>query len=895
MTLPGIGTQRSQSSPSGLLWLLCVALLYGALAYLSLRFFSMNGRISVAWLPSGMALAVLLVYGKQFAWSVLLGQFAFIMLGGGSVGPALTIGAGNALAALTGTWLMTRRGQFDPTLRSLQDFVRLVIMAGGVAGLVAALVGTTVTLAFGGLARADFVQSLLNWWIGDLVGIVLVTPLILIWRKPPAGWLQARRLTEVGLLLGLAFFVGQVIFVGWFQDRFGPLAQSYWLFVVVAVATVRLGRHGVVLILMMAAIQGLVGALQGVGLFADDVAQSRLASYWLYMVALSGFGMAGATYFDQLKQVQSELAQREESYYRQFADNSTVMLLIEPNGRILDANHAALRFYGYAKDQFLAMQISDISQRSAIAILDTLAAPVQADGSQFESQHRLADGSLRDVSISSSPIRIGERRVLHTIVFDITDRKRAEAEIQNLAFFDPLTHLPNRRLLLDRLQQALAGSARSQRKGALLFIDLDNFKALNDTYGHAQGDLLQQQTAQRLGQCIRQGDTVARLGGDEFVVMLKDLSADAMEATDQVASVGTKVLNALKLPYPLGGLLHHSSASVGIALFGAGEKGEEGEARQGSGNGEQNGAVNSGLNPGLNSVDALFKRADLALYQAKAAGRNTMSFFDPAMQVAVTARAELETDLRQGLQDGQFVLYYQAQVNAQGQLTGAEVLARWQHPVLGMVPPVQFIRLAEDTGLILPLGHWVLETACAQLAAWAGRRETQHLSLSVNVSVRQFHQPGFVKEVLDVIRSSGAPANRLKLELTESLLVDDVDDIIAKMSALKAQGVGFSLDDFGTGYSSLSYLKRLPLDQLKIDQSFVRDALTDPNDAAIAKTIVALGQSLGLTVIAEGVETLAQRDFLWQNGCYAYQGYFFGRPGPVEDLDGFITQPAPLA
>ena len=881
--LPGVAIGLRGRRLKGLLCLLGVALLYVALAYLSLRFLSINGRTSVAWLPGGMALAVLLMYGKRMAWSVLLGQLAFILLDGGSIGPAIAISTGNALAALVGAWLMTRRGQFDPTLPSLQDFGALIVLAGGVAGLIAALVGVATTLVFGRPVQADLLQNLLSWWIGDLVGILLVTPLFLIWCRPPAGWLQARRLAEVCLLLGLAFLVGQVVFMGWLGAWFDPLAKGYWMFVLVAVATVRLGRHGVVLILLMAAIQGLVGALQGVGLFADDVAQSRLANYWLYVVALSGFGMAGATYFDQLKRMQSELAQRGESYYRQFSDNSTLMMLLDPNGRILDANPAALRFYGYAKDRFLAMQISDISQRSAIAILETLGVAVQADGSQFESRHRLADGSLRDVSISSSPIKVGERRVLHTIVFDITDRKRAEAEIQNLAFFDPLTHLPNRRLLLDRLQQALAGSARSQRKGALLFIDLDNFKALNDTYGHALGDVLLQQAAQRLSDCIRQGDTVARLGGDEFVVMLKDLSADPTEATDQVASVGAKVLNALKLPYQLGGVQHHSSASVGITLFGAGEEGEESDARGGSGN------------SGPNSVDALFKRADLALYQAKATGRNTLRFFEPAMQAAVDAQAELEADLRQGLQDGQFVLYYQAQVNAQGQLTGAEVLARWLHPKRGMVPPVQFIGLAEDTGLILPLGHWVLETACQQLAAWAGRRETQHLTLSVNVSVRQFHQPGFVQEVLEVIRTTGASANRLKIELTESLLVDDVDDIIAKMDALKAQGVGFSLDDFGTGYSSLSYLKRLPLDQLKIDQSFVRDALTDPNDAIIAKTIVALGQSLGLTVIAEGVETQAQRDFLWQNGCYAYQGYFFGRPGPVQGLDAFITQPAPLA
>ena len=859
--------------------LLGVALLYLALAKISIRFFSINGSTSVAWLPGGMALAVLLLYGNRYAWSVLAGQFMFVLLGGGAPGSALTMGAGSALAALTGAWLMNRRGQFDATLRSLQDYVRLIILAGGLGGLLSAVVGTTLMLYFGTHAKAPYLQNLVGWWIGDLVGILLVTPLILIWRQPPRGWLAPRRLVEVCLLMGLAFLVGQVAFLGWFVDLLGPLAQSYWLFLVVAVCTVRLGRHGVVLILLMSALQGLVGAMQGAGIFADDVAQSRLANYWLYMVALSGLGMAGATYFDQLKQVQADLAQREESQRRQFADNSMAMLIIDPQGHILDANQAALRFYGYAKSLMLTLQISDISLRPALAILETLGSSAQSAGNQFESRHRLADGSVRDVSVSNSPIQMGNLRLLHTIVFDITDRKRAEAEILNLAFFDPLTRLPNRRLLLDRLQQAVAAGARSQRKGALLFIDLDNFKTLNDTHGHAQGDLLLQQAAQRLSDCIRQGDTVARLGGDEFVIMLKDLSEDDGQATDQVAAVGAKVLSALKQPYQLGGVQHHSSASVGVTLFGT----------------VQGVAAREDSADGVDSVDALFKRADLALYQAKATGRNTVCFFDPAMQAAIAARAELEVALREALRDDQFTLYYQPQVNAQGQLTGAEVLARWKHPVLGMVPPVQFIRLAEDTGLILPLGHWVLESACTQLAVWAEAPAMAHLTLSVNVSVRQFHQPDFVQEVLEVIGSAGAPAHRLKIELTESLLVDDVDGMIAKMSALKAHGVSFSLDDFGTGYSSLSYLKRLPLDQLKIDQSFVRDALTDPNDAAIVRTILALGQSLGLSVIAEGVETQAQRDFLWQNGCYAYQGFFFGRPATVDGLDSFLTHPAPLA
>jgi len=735
----------------------------------------------------------------------------------------------------------------------------LIGLAGGVGSAVSALVGATALLVFGRVGAANYAQNLFHWWMGDMIGIVMVTPLVLVWRHLPGVRLGLVRLVESGALLSLAFLGGQVVFVGWLETLLGAASQGYWLLMMVAIV-LRLGRHGVVLVLPLFAVQGLLGALHGNGIFASDIAQGRLVNYWLYMMALSIVGMVLATYLAELKQLQFELKRRQASYYHQFADNSVMMLLMDPKGRIVDANQAALRFYGYSQPRLLSMHISEISVRTEREVQQSIALLMRPGGTQFESRHRLADGSVRDVSVSSSPTVLDDQPVVHTIVFDITDRKRAEAEIENLAFFDPLTRLPNRRLLLDRLHQALAASARTERQGALLFIDLDNFKTLNDTYGHDKGDLLLQQAAQRLGNCIRQSDTVARLGGDEFVVMLKDMSSNPAEAATQAEAVGTKVLAALKQPYQLAAVEHHSSASVGITLFGGSE----------------------------DTVDELFKRADMALYQAKAVGRNAVRFFDPGMQAAMAARVALEVDLRQGLQQEQFVLHYQAQVNAQGQLTGAEVLARWQHPQRGMVPPMQFIGLAEETGLILPLGHWVLKTACLQLAQWASRPETAQLTLSVNVSARQFHQPEFVQEVLGLIERTGAPAQRLKLELTESLLVDDVDDIIAKMTELKARGVGFSLDDFGTGYSSLSYLKRLPLDQLKIDQSFVRDALTDPNDAAIARTIVALGQSLGLTVIAEGVETQAQRDFLWASGCFAYQGYFFGRPGPVAALDAFI-------
>ena len=443
------------------------------------------------------------------------------------------------------------------------------------------------------------------------------------------------------------------------------------------------------------------------------------------------------------------------------------------------------------------------------------------------------------------------------VIEDISARKAVEDEINLLAFYDPLTLLPNRRLLRDRLAQALAASTRSGLHGALLFIDLDNFKSLNDTLGHARGDLLLKQVGQRLTQCVRESDTVARIGGDEFVVILQDLGARLDECATQAEGVGEKILESLNQAYSLDGHVRHSTPSIGVTLF-----------------------AND-----CDSVDELLKEADMAMYQAKTAGRNTLRFFDVDMQAMLLNRAALEEDLRESLRLSHFLLHYQPQVVGSGQVTGAEVLLRWSHPQRGLVPPIEFIPLAEDTNLITALGHWVLETACTTLADWSAQDDMKHLVVSVNVSAKQFRQPHFVAEVLAIIERTGADPHLLKLELTESLLVEDVEDIIVKMSALQARGVGFSLDDFGTGYSSLSHLKRLPLDQLKIDQSFVRDILTDPNDLAIAKMVVALAESLGLGVIAEGVELAAQREMLAQIGCDAYQGYLFSRPLPREQFE----------
>lgn len=476
----------------------------------------------------------------------------------------------------------------------------------------------------------------------------------------------------------------------------------------------------------------------------------------------------------------------------------------------------------------------------------------------FEMQRRRVDGSLMWASVSGVPIldAQGNFKGYRGIGRDISVRKETEDRIERLAFYDVLTGLPNRRLLLDRLQHALVTSGRERSAGALLFIDLDNFKDLNDTQGHDVGDLLLKQVAQRLVDCVREADTVARLGGDEFVVMLQNLESNVAAVIAQVEQVGKKILASLNQVYLMGALEHHSTPSIGVTLF---------EDHQ-------------------QTVDELLRQADLAMYESKSAGRNTLRFFDPAMQALVAQRTALELALRHGLQRDELVLYYQPVVDATARVVGVEALVRWRHPQRGLVSPAEFIPVAEQTGLILPLGQWVLQVACAQLVCWAAQASTADLSMAVNVSARQFRHPEFVPQVLTLLRRSGANPQRLKLELTESLLLNDTQDAILKMTELQAVGVSFALDDFGTGYSSLSYLKLLPLQQLKIDQSFVRDVLSDPNDAAIARTVLALGQSLGFSVVAEGVETAGQREFLLQNGCTLFQGYLFGRPVPIEQL-----------
>lgn len=570
-----------------------------------------------------------------------------------------------------------------------------------------------------------------------------------------------------------------------------------------------------------------------------------------------------------LAATQAALSSSEERYriaFQMTLDAVNINRLSD--GVYLDVNKGFLDIAGFRREEVIGKSALDLKIWADPNDRKRMVDAITKNGvcRNLEAQFRRKSGEVFWGLMSASIIELGGIACVLSVTRDISEAKMAEEEIRNLAFYDPLTGLPNRRLLLERLNQVQASGIRRGRNRALLFIDLDNFKTLNDTMGHHTGDMLLQEVARRLTLCVRESDTVARLGGDEFVVMLEDLSAIPEDAATQAQIAGDKILDAVAQPYMLDGHECVSTSSIGITVFRDHDE----------------------------TTNTALQQADIAMYQAKGAGKNTMRFFAPALQAAVNARATLEGDLRRAIHSGQFVLWYQPQMEL-GRVVGAEVLVRWRHPERGILYPDEFIPLAEETGLILALGEWVLAAACDQNARWALDKSTAHLNVAVNISPRQFRQPDFVEQVMAAVRRTGANPENLKLELTEGMLIDNVEDVVAKMAQLKASGLRFSLDDFGTGYSSLSYLNRLPFEQVKIDRSFVRDILANSSSGAIAQAIISLSKAMGLSVIAEGVEDEEQRLFLERLGCHAFQGFLFSRPVPLAEFEEFLGQTSPIS
>ena len=568
------------------------------------------------------------------------------------------------------------------------------------------------------------------------------------------------------------------------------------------------------------------------------------------------------------QQAQAALKASEEKFAKAFHSSPDAITITElENGRYIEVNEGFFRLTGFRPEEVIGRTSADLNVWAKPSERERLMELLNRDGRvhHLEMLGRHRDGTLKQVEVSVEPIDLNGESCLLLTARDIDELKKAHAQIQHLAYHDPLTNLPNRALLMDRLTQQIALLTRHDLRGALLFLDLDHFKHINDSLGHPVGDAVLKMVTARLEASVRQEDTVARLGGDEFVVLLSGLEGKRSEVMRQVRQIAEKLRQLLAEPMLLDSHRLQVTPSMGIALI-----------------------------PDHGNTPAdLLKRADIALYRAKDSGRNAIQMFRKSMQEAASERLRLENDLRQALVRGEFTLHFQPQVDARnGTIIGAEALLRWTHPTLGPQSPAQFIHVLEESGLILEVGGWVMAEACracAQLLA-DGLIEAENFSLCVNISPLQFRQNNFVERVSNSLRDSQLPHSMLKLEVTEGIVIQNIDDTIAKMLRLKKIGVTFAMDDFGTGYSSLTYLKRLPVDVLKIDQSFVRDATNDPNDAEIIRAIVAMARSLGLEMIAEGVEQQDQQDFLLKEGCHFYQGYLYSRPVPLADFRALLPQ-----
>ncbi|MBN2886599.1 MAG: EAL domain-containing protein [Chromatiaceae bacterium] len=552
-------------------------------------------------------------------------------------------------------------------------------------------------------------------------------------------------------------------------------------------------------------------------------------------------------------------AEREMRIAATAFESQQSMLITDHKGQILRVNRAFSATTGYSAAEVMGQTPAILkSGRHDAAFYREMWESIASEHAwQGEIWNRRKNGEIYPEWLNIAAVTDNDGAITNYVgsFLDLSQHKQAEAKIHSLSYYDVLTNLPNRRLLLDRLQQALLSSRRTGQHGAILFIDIDDFSAINDTQGHDVGDKTLIEIARRLLACVHGDDSVARPGGDEFIVIVENLGKTSAQALLDARQVAERIQTAIRQPLFIDGSEYAIRASIGISLF----EGVTG------------------------TVEDIMKRADVSMRQVKRLGRDHIQFFDDQMQEALEQRVRLESQLRRAIPE-QLLLHYQIQRDRQGAPRGAEALVRWHQPEEGLISPAAFIPLAEDSGLILPLGAWVLETASRQLNDWTRDFGAQDFSIAVNISAKQFYQEDFVEQVLRLLASSGADPQRLKLELTESILLEDVDAVARKMTRLKSEGLRFSLDDFGTGFSSLAYLRRLPLDELKIDQSFVRDLRHDSNDAAIVRTIIALGETLGLEVIAEGVETQEQLDYLTEHGCQGFQGYLFGKPVTASDF-----------
>lgn len=960
---------------------LMLAVLYALLAKTALAFFSENSVVSIVWPSSGLALAALLIGGKKYWPGVFLGAFAGNLIAGSPAWISACIAAGNTLEALIAVGLLTQVGRFDSRLTNLRDYL-LLSVAGALGACASAAIGNITLLAAGVLTDSNLGQSLLQWWQGDLLGIVLMAPAILVWRTVPRAWFSQARLSETIACFGLAFLAGQIIFLGWLGNPLGVFSKAFLMFAFVTWSAVRFGRHGATLIIGMTAIQALLGALAGVGFFARDIAETGLSVYWIFMLELTVVGMSMALTIHERRVAESALREREEKLRAMFELSPLGMARNSMEGRYIEANQALLEMVGYSLAELNAMSywdltpgqyaddearqleslehtgrygpyekeyvhrdghripirlngvlitgsdgekyiwstVEDITERKHAEEKMQLAALVYQNSSeamsvteadntiiainpaftkvtgyspeeiigkkpdllrsgrhdtafyddmwlainttghwQGEIWDRRKNGEVYAKLLTINTIFNGDGSVHRRVALfsDINEKKKSEEIVWRQANFDSLTGLPNRSMFNDRLEVEIKKSSRTGQPLALLFLDLDRFKEVNDTLGHAMGDVLLKDAAQRLLSCVRETDTVARFGGDEFTIILGEL-----DGAINVERIAFAILRKLAEPFRLGNEIVYISASIGITFY-----------------------PEDAL-----AIDMLLKNADQAMYAAKQQGRNRFSYFTPALQATAIARMWLATELRSALAENQFRLVYQPIVEmATGITRKAEALIRWQHPTRGLINPAEFIPVAEETEIIIDIGEWVFRQAVRQVARCREIIDPD-FQISINKSPVQFRSTkAALANWFDYLRAGGLSGQSIVVEITEGMLMEADAALNDKLIAFRDAGIQVALDDFGTGYSSLSYLKKFDIDYLKIDQSFVRNLAPDSDDLALCEAIIVMAHKLGMKVIAEGVETREQWDLLAAAGSDYAQGFLFARPMPPQEFEAFLA------
>ena len=840
-----------------------IALAYFITAKLGLMVPYKESVATMLWLPSGIAVGAMMRWGNISLPAIYVAAFMAEYSSGLPLLTSLVIAITNTAAPYLTAYLL-KKSRFNHSLLKQRDIALMIVTA--LVGMVISATGGIAALYYSGLVTDGMARIWFVWWVGDTVGVLLALPLVLNISKQKLH-INAHQIYQLLAWL-LVFVLCELVIANFMTNLNKQFMLSIFLILPILIwGSMNFGIVGGSLVVITLSAIVVWATSQGFGAFYSLDIREGIFSLWMFIVTLVVTMLLISVMQSKRNRAETALLNNDTKLCSVINGALDGIVTIDETGALVEFNPAAERIFGYTKNEVMGKKLSEIMIPPALRKAHetkhrefVLTGKKNIFDRRIELTAMRADGTEFPVELTLTSLQSDGTTLVTGFIRDISVQKKAQQEIENFAYYDALTCLPNRRLLIDRFQHAIATSKRSKAYCALIFLDLDSFKSLNDTKGHDAGDQVLVEIARRVQRTIRAGDTVARLSGDEFIIIIEDLDVDQNIAYKQVCEVAKKLLLAINEPCQLAMFEFQASASMGLTLF----------------NNEEF------------SFEEHLRHADTAMYQSKQAGRNTYRFYDHVTQGNIERSFAIESSLQETLKQNAFYLHYQSIVDADQKVIAAEVLLRWTHPVLGNISPAEFIPIAEKNNQIIKIGHWVLQQACWQLKAWESSPKLSKIRLSVNISAKQFLYINFIQELRDIITDTRINPDFLKLELTETAVIDNIEDVINKIKVLNEIGVRIALDDFGMGHSALVYLKKLPLTQIKIDRSFVNDVLTDSNDAAIIQMILAIGKTIQCNIVAEGVERLEQFEILKKFGCRYFQGFYFSRPINIEDFEKMV-------